>query len=110
MAKTVKLNPDMKPKYKYNLNHQIGLLPKNVPIGKIVEHLLNSNITKDEFYRDRAIPFGSPKSISHDRLMVYAQVFECSIEDLTNQHIKAKSIREVMDNKPERSKNRTGLR
>lgn len=113
MAKTRKLNPDVKPKYKYNINHQLGLLPKNLPISKVVEHLATHNVTKDEFYRDRSILLGSTKSIPEDRLVIYAIVFDCEVHDLRNQQVKARSIRAVMDgtlHKPDKKPIKSSLR
>lgn len=104
MAKTVRLKPVSKPSFKYNINQQIGLLPfkKNL-IQEVIEHLAKYGITRNEFYADRAIPFGSEKSISSDRLMIYAKVFDCTTEDLVNHEINARSIREVMDGKKVKS-------
>lgn len=100
MAKTIRLKSRVKPSYKYNIDQQIGLLSfkKNL-INELIEHLAKYGITRSEFYRDRAIPFGSEKSISADRLMIYAKVFDCTTEELVNHEINARSIREVMDGK-----------
>lgn len=96
MAKTVHLHSRVTPKSKYNLNYQLGLLPRTFKIKNLVAHLKESGITQDEFYRDRLIEFGSEKSISADRLFIYAKVFDCTIDDLVNHQINAKSIRETM--------------
>ena len=94
MAKTIRLKKiALKPKFKYSINEQVGKLPRNTTIAEVIEHLKTSNISKDEFYRDRAIPFGSDKSISSDRLLIYCKVFDCTIDDLINHEVKATSIR-----------------
>lgn len=95
MAKTVKLNPKVTPTYKYKINDQIGQLPREISINDLVAHIGKHGISRDEFYRDRAIKFGSDKSIPSDRLMIYAKVFDCSTEELMNHEVNAKSIREV---------------
>jgi hypothetical protein len=108
MGKTIALIPTHKPKFKYNLNHQIGRLQyKANLIQQLVDHLAPYGITRNEFYSDRKIPLGSKKSITSDRLMIYAQVFECTIDQLVNEPIKAKSIREVISPKRRR---KTGLK
>lgn len=105
MGKTIRLTPTARPSYKYNINHQIGLLPfKRNLIQQIIDHLAKSGITRNEFYSDRAIPFGSDKSIPSDRLMIYAKVFECAIQDLVNHKVNADSIRDVMIPKRKRVK------
>lgn len=97
MAKTVRLKPDIKPSKKYNIEQQLGLIPRSVTIETVIKYLESFGVTRDDFYRDRRIPYGSSKSISADRLQIYAQVFDCSIEDLQNQPVKARSIREAIE-------------
>lgn len=106
MAKIRKLHAVVTPRYKYNLNTQIGLLPKNIPIQKVVDHLKEYSVTKDDFYRDRKILLSSNKSIPDDRLVIYAKVFDCEVSDLRNHEIKARSIREAVDD-PIRPKKRS---
>lgn len=97
MGKTIRMRAATKPKFKYSINHQIGLLPhKRDLIQQIIDHLAKHGITRTEFYADRRILLDSKKSIPSDRLMIYAQVFECKTEDLVNHQVNAKSIREVM--------------
>lgn len=95
MAKTVKLNPTVKPTLKYKLNDQLGLLPRELSINDVVEHLKKYGVSQDQFYRDRKIKFNSDHSIPSDRLIIYSKVFDCSIDDLMNHEVNAKSIREV---------------
>lgn len=96
MAKAAGSNA--RPEFKYNFDYQLKLLPRGVKIENVIEHLVKLNINRDVFYRDRKIPFGSAKSIPSDRLMIYAQVFDCSHEDLMNHKITAPSIREAIEN------------
>lgn len=99
------MRPKRVPRFKYALNQQIGLLPhKRDLIGQLIQHLQNEGISRNEFYSDRAIPFNSPKSIPSDRLLKYASVFDCSIDDLINQPVKAKSFLEATS--PRRSKSK----
>jgi hypothetical protein len=100
MGKIRKLNAVATPKYKYNLNTQIGLLQKNITMVKLRAHLAEHGITRDEFYRDRAILIDSDKSIPDDRMVIYAIVFDCEVHDLRNHQVKARSIREVVDDPP----------
>ena len=106
MAKTIRLRiPKSKPNYKYAINDQMALLPRSWKVKDVITHLEKEGITRNEFYADRDIPFGSEKSISSDRLLIYTQVFECSIEDLMNHTIDAKPIRAIV-----REKSKSGLR
>lgn len=100
MAKTIRLKTRTKPSYKYNINQQIGLLPfkKNL-IDQLITHLAKHDVTRNEFYADRSIPFGSDKSIPHDRLYIYATVFDCTVDDLVNHEVKATSFRETLGEK-----------
>lgn len=97
MAKPVRLNIDRKPEKKYNIDQQLQLLSRGITTMMIIDHLKKFGVSRDDFYSDRRIPYGSAKSISADRLQIYAQVFDCTIEDLQNQPVKAKSIREAID-------------
>lgn len=93
MAKTISLRPKVTPRFKYGINHQIGLLPhKRDLIQQLISHLAKEGISRNEFYTDRAIPMGSTKSIPADRLLKYAQVFDCTIDDLLNDKVSAKSF------------------
>ena len=94
MAKTIRLKtPRLKPKFKYNINDQIDLLPRQFQVNDIVKHLAKSGITRNEFYRDRSIQFGNSKSIPSDRLITYAQLFDCDIKELMNHTIETQSLR-----------------
>lgn len=104
MGKTVKLNPRVRSKYKYNLNREISLLPRTLTIKKLIQHLASSGVSRDEFYSDRSIELGSDKSIPSDRLMIYAQVFDCETTDLINHEVKAVSIRDALGKQRARAK------
>lgn len=84
-----------KPEYKYRLIDIVqNELPKALSRGEVLlAHLEASGISKDQYYADRKIPYGSKTSIPSDRLFAYAQVFDCSAESLLNQRVKAASIR-----------------
>lgn len=113
MAKTVRLKVEREPSKKYNIEKQIGLIPREMSVADIIKHLDGSGVSRDQFYRDRRIKFGSVKSIPSDRLLVYCKVFECTVDDLVNHDVNAASIRSVLDapasaHKTKRSK--TGLK
>ncbi len=94
MAKVIKMNlGKAKPVEKYRINELILALPVSEgKIGRIVEHLKNHNVSQHDFYRDRNIQLNSSKSIPGDRLMVYAKVFDVSLEELMNHTIKVKPL------------------
>lgn len=96
MGKTISIRPKVKPlhKYKYTINTQIDHLPRTLTVAEVVKHLNDNGISKTEFYTDRAILFGSDKSIPADRLQKYAIVFDVTIDELQNQPVKATSIRQ----------------
>lgn len=95
MAKIISLKKQRyTPKHKYALNEQVDALPRSQSINDLVKHLEDAGISRNEFYADRNIEFGSEKSIPSDRLLIYAKVFDCSIHDLLNQQVKAKSFRQ----------------
>lgn len=95
MAKTIKLHErKIAPTYKYRLQELLNELPKSVGKLSVIEKLLlnEHGITQNEFYRDRTAPYGSSFSIPHDRIVVYAQLFGVTPEDLMNHTIKAKPL------------------
>jgi hypothetical protein len=78
-----------KPKYKYNINHHISLLPRAISIAQFEEILRKDHgITRDSFYRDRNIQLSSDTSIPSDRLEVYAGLFGVSVDELKNYEVK----------------------
>lgn len=93
MGKTIRLHSKPKPIYKYTINEQLSHLPRSVKTMDVIAHLSDNGITRNEFYADREIPFGSDKSIPADRLQKYAIVFDVTIDELQNQPVKATSIR-----------------
>lgn len=95
MGKTIALKKQRyNPKYKYAINEQVDSLPRTMSINDLLKHLEVSGISRNEFYADRNILFGSEKSIPSDRLLKYIKVFDCTIDDLLNEQVKAKSIRQ----------------
>jgi hypothetical protein len=104
MGKTIRLHKKVKPVYKYGINEQVSLLDRKIKVGDLLTHLADNAISRTEFYSDRNIPYGSEKSIPSDRLLKYAQVFDCSVEELLNEEIKATSIRNRAYNKPKQPK------
>lgn len=92
-------------KYKYNINQQISLLPRHILIRDIERLLEKEGISRDTFYRDRNLNPKSETSIPTDRLQKYANLFECSLDDLiTTQVKKGKSIREQLLKEPREKK------
>ncbi len=86
-----------KEKFKYNINHQISLLPREVTIDDIVKVLAKHDVSRDTFYRDKSTPSGGAGSIPVDRLLLYAALFGCTLEDLLHdQPKKIRSIREQL--------------
>lgn len=68
-------------------------LPNRITIQSIEKILLDEhNISKHQFWSDRKIKLESDQSIPGDRLAVYAQLFDCTIEQLMNHTIKAKPL------------------
>lgn len=94
MAKTIKLHKSkIAPTYKYRLQELINELPKGLKISVLEKLLLRDfGITQNEFYRDRTARYGSDFSIPDDRMQVYAQIFDVTVDDLRNQNIKAKPL------------------
>lgn len=92
-------------KFKYNINHHISLLPREISIGNIEEVLLKSyGITRDAFYRDRNFLISEPGSIPTDRLDAYAILFGVTTDELKNYKLKGKSLIEIF------YKSKTGLK
>ena len=102
-----------RPKFKYNINHLISLMPRHIAISDLETLLRETHgISRGTFYSDRNITIDSESSIPLDRLETYATVFGCTVEHLLNyKPKKGKSIIQVMSEKSERSKSvRTGLK
>lgn len=68
---------------KYRINHYLSLLPKSIPISK-AEQLLEEKykISPEQFQSDRSITIDSCEEIPINRLMVYAHIFNVSIDSL----------------------------
>ncbi len=95
-----------KSKFKYHIQHQISLLPREISISHVEKTLLKDHgINRDAFYRDRNITIDSDASIPSDRLDAYAVVFGVTADELKNYKIKGKSLIEKFS-----SKARAGLK
>lgn len=74
--------------YKYKLNHLLSLLPAGVYPENVIAHLdLVYHIPSQIFYEDRYLVQGDETEIPYERLLIYAKVFEVSIEDLRNVNV-----------------------
>jgi hypothetical protein len=96
MTKIIKLKKDNrkpKPKFKYALNDQVASLDRRITVNDLLAHMADK-VSRNEWYDDCKIPYGSSKSIPSDRLIIYSKVFDCPLTDLLNEEIKATSIRE----------------
>lgn len=69
----------MQDKLKYTLNNLVNALPRSVNATK---DLIKLGVPERTFYRDKAIKANSTQNISGDRLLIYAQYFNVSIEQL----------------------------
>ncbi len=85
-------------KFKYNINHQISLQPRQVSIGAIEKILAKEHgISRDAFYRDRNLTLADTFSIPSDRMDIYAALFNCTVDDLKN--FTSKKIKPLADRK-----------
>jgi hypothetical protein len=80
--------------YKYNLNHQISLLPRNRTIEMMVQELEKEGISERTFFRDRSIKLNESTDIPSERLLIYARFFDVAIDQLFNYDSKVKPINE----------------
>lgn len=99
------------PKWKYNLNHQLSILPKMISISDAEEHLEKEyGISRDTFYHDRMIKLENVEFIPSNRIDIYCTVFNCTYDQLKNYKLKlGKSLREVFDESSgEKEFNRSG--
>lgn len=94
MGRQIKLHKKKNPVYKYAINEQLDMLPRTMKTKEVLEHLKQFGITRNEFYADRNIAWGSEKAIPSDRLIKYAKVFDCTLEELMNELPVATSIRQ----------------
>ncbi len=85
-------------KFKYNINHQISLMPRHISIDSLVKILSNEHkITRDTFYRDRNLTLDDSFSIPSDRMDIYAALFNCTVDELKNYT--TKKIKPLADRK-----------
>jgi len=93
MTKTIRLKKQKhQPTYKFKINDQIDLLPRSSKIKSIIKYLQGFGISRSDFYRDRNLPFASKKSISDDRMVIYSQLFDCTVDELRNSTITVKPL------------------
>lgn len=71
-------------RYKYTINHRLStILPRELYPSEIRLRLYREHgILPWEFDMDRSIEFGSGKRIPLKRLVVYALIFGCSMDEL----------------------------
>lgn len=76
-------------KFKYNINHQISLLPRSIGIEEIVRIVEKEHgISRSTFNRDRNTDIGDDSSIPSERLDVYAGLFGVKADELKNYTVK----------------------
>ena len=93
MAKTIKLHKAKQlPTYKYKLQELVDALPKSTTMAQLESLLKDHGISQNQFYRDRTARYGSDFNIPVDRMVVYSQLFDTTIEQLMNQPIKVKPL------------------
>lgn len=78
----------MRLKPKYRLTEFVNALPRSANPTK---DLQEKGIPERTFYRDKAIAHGSTQTISGDRMVIYAQYFNVTMEQLFTVAPKAKS-------------------
>lgn len=83
--------------YKYNLNHRFSLLPRSITLEQLIAHLEKCGISERTFYRDRSMVAGEISDMTVERLMKYAQVFNCQLQELINYKVKAQPIEKFSD-------------
>lgn len=72
-------------KFKYNINHHISLLPRELTameVGRTLES--QYGISQSVFDADRFMPPGSSTRIPGRRLRAYAHVLRCPVKSLMN--------------------------
>jgi hypothetical protein len=70
---------------KYRLDHQLGLLRRDITIDAIIQILAREyGISRDTFYRDRSLTIDDEFSIPSSRLEIYAGLFGVTSDDLKN--------------------------
>lgn len=99
-------------KFKYNINHQISLLPRQISIENVAELLEQEHgISKSTFNRDRFLTIGDSTSIPVDRLDVYAALFGVASDSLKNYKVDVTPISQRdPSNLMKKISKRTGLK
>jgi hypothetical protein len=93
MAKTIKLHKlKPLPTYKYRLQELVNDLPKSTSMASLEKLLKGHGISQSQFYRDRMAAYTSDFNIPVDRMVIYSQLFDVTIEELMNRTIKVKPL------------------
>ena len=71
--------------FKYAINDYVVKLPGTISVRRLCEILEQNGIQRVTFFRHRSIRANSKQSIPADKLMVYAQLFNCSMDDLVRK-------------------------
>lgn len=80
-------------KKKYNLEHRFSLLPRHIEWEHVYLHAGLYGISKRTFQNDRKIEIGSAYDIPTERLLKYAKIFKCDIQDLINYDVNVKPLK-----------------
>jgi hypothetical protein len=80
------------PKFKYNLQHRFSFYP-NITWKMLELHAEQYGITARTFQRDRSILPDEAEDIPTERLVVYAKIFNCELEELINYKTKVKPFK-----------------
>lgn len=82
-------------KLKYRIAEKVAALPRSIKVADILKTLFKDHqISRDQFYRDKALTVDDVTSIPEYRLEVYALLFDCHTDDLKNYTVKGKSLTE----------------
>lgn len=79
-------------KYKYHINHHLSYQPQWLTIDKIAAILEKAGIPRRTFDRDKALKANDEADIPGERLLIYASLFDVSIEQLYSYERKIKPL------------------
>lgn len=77
-----------KPKYKYNLIQVYKDQHKSFNRKTLIAKLEKVGISERTFYRHGSILLKSDQDITVDQLIKYAEIFDCSVDQLINRDSK----------------------
>jgi len=89
---TVKITIAFMEKLKYRIQEIEDQLPKLIKTSDIIGSLKDNGVSYNTYNRDKKISVKDAMSIPHDRLQIYAGLFNCDVNDLINNIIKTKPI------------------